>query len=632
MTKLRLLLAFTLVATSGIGCDTISDLLNKKDKTADEDGDEEEDDDSDSKDSDKPKKKKKKKKGEPNYLADTGFRPEKDGFAFKNTGGQYPKTPPVLTENVMVKMFGDKACVGGDTKECSLTLPAQEWAHKVNRYINGGQCEGMAVASLTMFKGNDKPKELFAFSAHQVGRKEVTPLIAEYWAYQMTDPVQRERDKWMATHTPNDVGDTLVKMFKNGEMATLAFFDRRSRQGHATTPYAVEDRGNNIQWIKMYDNNAPDEERYIEIDRSANTWKYNLAGVNPGVKPMMWGGGADSHSISVIPMALRLKKAVCPFCTDNGNRTTIMPSSASLNITDEEGRRVAVNDDGTITNEIPGAEVILTPGYLEGYAPLEPVFVVPADKEYDIEVSGSNVAGTSAGEALGDDDKGVAVFTAGAAVTVEGAQVNKTDKDTLTIPREGGAVRYRPGSGKMPAMKLAVDDDKEGLSVRVANLKADAGDEVELKLDRKTRKVTVGGGGKKTDSYDLELKRSGGGERGIEREEQKGVKFRQGESHGIETKRPVRVKGQKAAPTRIQRGSYVKPPPRIRNEKEKDPKVRDPKARDEKDPKVRDPKDRTPSAPSAPQKPSDPPSRPKAVTPPAPTTPQRGGPAPRPRP
>ncbi|MBL8741534.1 MAG: hypothetical protein JNK04_10585 [Myxococcales bacterium] len=626
MTKLRLLLAFTLIATSGIGCDKVADLFQKKDKTADEDSDDEEEDDSDSKDSDKPKKKKKKKKGEPTYLADTGFRPEKDGFAFKNVGGQYPKTPPVLTENVMVKMFGDKACVNGDTKECTLTLPAQEWAHMVNRYINGGQCEGMAVASLTMFKGADKPKELFAFSAHQVGRKEVTPLIAEYWAYQMTDPVRSERNKSLRNMTPRDVADKLVEMFKKGELATLAFFSRQG--GHATTPYAVEDKGNNIQWIKMYDNNAPDEERYIEIDRSANTWKYNLAGINPGVKPMIWGGGADSHSIAVVPMELRLKKATCPFCSDNGGRTTIMPRSTSISITDQDGRKVAVNDDGSITNEIPGAEVIQTPSYLEGYAPLEPMFVMPADNDYDIDVAGSTVAGTSAGESLGDDDKGVAVFTAGSALSVEGAAVSKTDKDTLSIPREGGAVRYRPGTGKMPAMKLAVDDDKEGLSVRVANMKADAGDEVELKLDRKTRKVVVGGGGKKTDSYDLELKRSGGGERGIEREEQKGVKFRLGESHAIETKRPTRVKGQKASPTRIQRGTYVKPPLRVRKD------AKDTKGRDEKDTKARDNdkdlKVRTPSAPSAPPKPNDPPSRPKANTPPAPTgAPRNGGPAPR---
>ena len=463
MTKLRLLLAFTLIATAGIGCDKVADLFQKKDKTADEDGDDEEEDDSDSKDSDKPKKKKKKKKGEPSYLADTGFRPTKDGFAFKNTGGQYPKTPPVLTENVMVKMFGDKACVNGDTKECTLTLPAQEWAHMVNRYINGGQCEGMAVASLTMFKGNDKPKELFAFSAHQVGRKEVTPLIAEYWAYQMTDPVRSERNKSLRNMTPKDVADKLVEMFKKGDLATLAFFSRQG--GHATTPYAVEDKGNNIQWIKMYDNNAPDEERYIEIDRSANTWKYNLAGVNPGVKPMIWGGGADSHSIAVVPMELRLKKATCPFCSDNGGRTTIMPRSTSISITDQDGRKVGVNDDGSITNEIPGAEVVLTPSYLEGYAPLEPMFVMPADNDYDIDVAGSAAVGTSAGESMGDDDKGVAVFTAGTAVSVEGAAVNKTDKDTLTIPREGGAVRYRPGSGKMPAMKLDLTRDDVWLLV-----------------------------------------------------------------------------------------------------------------------------------------------------------------------
>jgi len=624
MTKLRLLLAFTVLATSGVACDKVADLFQSKEKTADEDDESEEDDDSDKSDSDKPKKKKKKKKGEA-FLADTGFRPKKDGFAFKNTGGQYPKTPPVLTEPTMVKMFGAQACVGGDTKECTLTLPAAEWAHRVNRYINGGQCEGMAVASLTMFKGHDKPKELLSFSAHAVGRKEVTPLIAEYWAYQMTDPVRLERNKNLRNHTPKDVADQLVELFKKDELATLAFFDSRSNSGHAVTPYAVEDKGNNITHIRIYDNNFPEEDRFIEIDRSANTWKYNLAAVNPGVPPRPWGGGAESHSIAVVPMSLRLKKPICPFCTDNGGKTTIMPRASSVSITDQEGRRVGVDADGKVINEIPGAEVVIIPSFLEGGEPMEPMFVMPADNDYDISME--EKTGASATASGDDDDTGVAVFTAGSAVSVEGAKLSKTEKDTLSIPREGGAIRYRPGSGKMPTLKLAVDDDKEGLSVRVANMKAEAGDEVELKLDRKTRKVMVQGGGKKSDSYDLELKRSGGGERGIEREEQKGVKFRQGESHGIETKRPLRVKGAKtAAPTRISRGVYVKPPPRARDkDKEKG------KEKEKELPRLRDPKEK---APATPPTPNDPPSRPKSLPAPTgtPTLPPRGGPAPRPRP
>ena len=60
-------------------------------------------------------------------LADTGFRPTQHGYKFENMGGQYPKTPPVLTAGGVVKLFGKDACVGGDDKSCKLTPAATEW-------------------------------------------------------------------------------------------------------------------------------------------------------------------------------------------------------------------------------------------------------------------------------------------------------------------------------------------------------------------------------------------------------------------------------------------------------------------------------------------------------------------------
>ena len=594
MSKLRLLVGLLALTVPLTACDKVTDLLKQKSsakEAADSDDESEEEDD---KDSDKPKKSKKKKS---KVLADTGFRPERDGFAFKNQGGEYPRTAPILTENVMVKMFGEKACVDGDTKDCTLTLPAAEWAHMVNRAMNGGRCEGMAVSSLTFWKGIDKPDSMWSLTTHTLDKKEATPFIGYYWTYQMVDPVRTDIRVSRRASTPSSVADQLVKMFKAGELGTLAFWHQGGRGGHAVTPYAVEDQGNGLQAIKVYDNNFPDKERVITIDRNADTWKYDLAALNPDQPKAPWYGDASTHSLVVVPLDLRLKKAACPFCREGSDTRTVWPRASAISIADQDGRKVGF-EGGKIVNEIPNAEVVDLSAYLEGTAPMEPIFILPEGNDYDITLSKSDVA-TS-----GDDD-GVAIFSAGSAVTIEGVKLDSAQKDTLSLPRDNGGIRYRSGSGKMPAMKLALDDAKEGVAVRVANLDADADSEVELKLDRKTRRATVQGGGRNTKSYDLEVSTVGAGTKGVEKTEQKAVKFKLGESHGIDAKRPVaRPKpGAKPAPLRITRGVAPKRPIVDRNKDKVEPKETpkgtpqqpDVKRRPMPEPSVK----RTPPAPTA---------------------------------
>lgn len=555
MTKLeRLLLIGFLVGTTA-GCDAVANMLHKKEKTAETDESEDEDDDS-------PTPKKKKKEKGVKVLADIQFRPERDGFKFQNTGGEYPKTKPVLDENVVVRMFGKEACVDGDTKDCTLTLPALEWAHSVNRAMNAGQCEGMAVSSLTFYKGIDKPDSMLQFTAHAIDRKEATPLIAYYWAYQTVDPVMTETIVARRNSTPVQVEDKLVEMFKNNELATLAFWNPNGRGGHAVTPYAVEDRGNGIHWIKVYDNNFPEKERVIVIDRNANTWKYDLAALNPDQPKMPWYGGADSHNLAIRPLNLRLGKAVCPFCREGSNTRTVWPRSTSISITDPEGRRVAVEGD-KIINEIPNAQVIDVSAFLEGYPASEPIFVLPDDADYDVKLAAQDGA---ASPAAAGDDAGVTVFGRGNAISVEGTKLDKGESDTLGLVKKSSDVRYRSGNGKVPALKLAVDDDGDGAAVRVANLKADKDDEIELVHDRKAGRIVVQGGGKATTGYDLEVNTVKKGLKGVERSEQKGVRFKLGESHAIDARRPAPPPNAKLAkpgaakPPKISRGVFLRKP------------------------------------------------------------------------
>jgi len=586
MKTLHTLLALALAASlvPAAGCTPLADLLSDGEQSSTE---EEEDDDEEEERARKKKAKKKrearkkaeaaaqakKKVAEKNgigkddgFMADTGFRPEKHGYSFPNTGGRFPRTPPIVDEAVMVKLFGEDVCVGANTKRCRLTPPAEEWSFMINRALNGGQCEGMAVSALTIFKEIDKPRPLLgASAARAVRRDEVQPLIAYYAAFQAVDPLVRNVIQGRRTTTPKDALEKLQSMWKRGEMATLGFWGPPGQGGHAVTPYAIEDRGNGISWIKIYDNNYPGRERRIEIDTKANTWKYDLASINPSVPKMPWGGDAENRSLVVIPLNLRLEKAKCPFCRfSSGKKSkTVWPRSTAVSIVDQDGRKLGI-EDGKLVNEIPDAEIVELTGFLPDGAALEPIYILPDDGDYDISVSTTQAPTGSEpkGEAPTQEERGVTVFGESSAFTIEGVKLAKGEKDTLSVPRDNSGVRYRSGGGAMPALKLAVDDGKIGTSVRIANLKAGADDEVELKMDRAAGRVLVQGGGKASESYDLKMKRVRADGDDDEVVEQTGVRFKFGESHQIDAKPGPRLgAGAKPLPPRIQRGVF-KPRPK----------------------------------------------------------------------
>ncbi len=486
-------------------------------------------------------------------LADTGFRPTKNGFPFQNEGGKYPLTPPVLTAAGVSKMFGKDACVGGDVKSCKLTPAANEWMGVVNRAMNIGQCEGMAVSSLAFFKKINTPSEFSpgATSAHDLTHKAVGPLIGYYWAFQMVNPVRFQTIKSLYTQTPTGAEDTLAEMMKKGELATLAI--RSSHGGHAVTPYAIEDRGNGIHWIRIYDNNWPDKERYVIIDRNENTWKYELASLNPDVPREPWQGNAESHTIAVTPLSYRLGKAECPFCT--GSKKLVVPHGTnSITLTNQDGKKIG-RDGDKIVNEIPDAEVVNLASYLEGAAEGEPMYVVPNDGDYEIGIHGTDKKAT---DAHPDGDHGVAIIGNGSAVAVETSKLKAGEKDTLSLHHEGG-VKYESGNGgTIPPIRLAHDGDgTHCMTARIANMKAGAHEPVELNMDHKAGEVHVSGGGKSSESFDLKVKHVHAGAEDSE-VEHKGVKYKAGETHTIHTDPKP---GAKAGPLKVTHAPTPKPKP-----------------------------------------------------------------------
>ena len=345
----------------------------------------------------------------------TGFDPSVDAFSFPNYGGDVDVVN--LTPVEMQRMFGDDVCTN-QVDGCTLTPPARKWMEQTNEYMLNGRCEGMAVLSSLFYAGWAEPSEFGADAVSQlelIGNEALQREIAYWWATQTTFPASSVR----IDESPSAVLDTLIETFSQGAAATdswsIGIFKRDGTGGHAITPYAVEDAGDGIYKVFVYDNNYPSQGRVLTIDRNADTWEYE-ASINPSVEADLYEGDATTDTLSIHPASPRigLQEAafeeggeVAGFASvlgEGGDGVQVwLDGAANLLITAVDGRRVGFLEDGTFVNEIDGATATdLKFGVAVWDVDQEPVYLLPND--------------------IGDF-----------AITIDGSQLDEADISTVTM-------------------------------------------------------------------------------------------------------------------------------------------------------------------------------------------------------
>ena len=237
------------------------------------------------------------------------------------------------------------------------------WLDAQNKSSNGGHCEGFAVTSLRLFQKLDDPTQFGGASAHDLTlTDQLKHYIAFYMASQAVEPVSSAAAA-ERTKTPKEVlADISAALKANTDPLTMGIY-KQGGGGHAIVPYAIQDKGNGVFWVMVYDNNWPDQERHVEIDVNANTWKYDLAATNPGETAEPWGGDATTFSLDLTPQSVRdTSKWVCPWCAaaagvadSKGQMKAVMVSGdANVTVTDKSGHTLTYTN-GAVQNNIPGA-------------------------------------------------------------------------------------------------------------------------------------------------------------------------------------------------------------------------------------------------------------------------------------
>jgi hypothetical protein len=293
--------------------------------------------------------------------------------------------------------------------------------------------------------------------------------------------------------------DQLCLAMSNGAPNPTSLIIYGQGGGHSITPYAVEHQSNGVFWVKVYDNNHPDDaNRYVVVDTAANTWSYDLGGTT-------WSGNASSHSLGAIPISYYAVPPVCPWCL--WQRTSTLNDGASVEvwlggpghllITDAEGRRIGYVADQFV-NEIPGAIGSVLPGGM-GVAS-EPIYQLPLDGSYTISLDGQTVSGSGLAN--------VTQFGPGYAVSVNGVAVGSGSQDHLVVTQDGTGISYQSATDKEVSLAMILGGDAGAIEFGIQGTAVGAGQAAVLKADASSGQLVFNNGRSGGSEYDLVIART----------------------------------------------------------------------------------------------------------------------------
>ncbi len=414
-------------------------------------------------------------------LQDIGFLPNPDGYGFSNSDdawGTFPWSAHDFRYEDLVRMFGQDAVCWMVSTVCFVKPTADWWHVQANLVMNRGHCDGIASTSLRFFKGLDNPADFQtgANTTHDLQLGNARRHVAYYFVEQFTDPVRAYKEQ-VRQNTPSVILDQLRSAMSVGAPDPTTLFVRQADQGgHAITPYAIEDRGDRVYWVRVYDNNHRDDaNRYVVINKNNDTWSYDLGWTT-------WYGDADTHTLGIVPISKYAEQPVCPsWCNDTDTVRTSNGSSSGqiwltgdghLLMTDAQGRRIGYVDDQFV-NEIPGAYESIVDGGLG--IEVEPIYTLPFSDTYTILLDGQTLTQT--------ETVAVTQFGPGYAAWMDDVALGPTSQDRLTVAPAGTQLTYQPSGDREATLTLALDGASESNQLQVKGADIGAGQVVTLTVE-----------------------------------------------------------------------------------------------------------------------------------------------------
>ncbi|MCL2813173.1 MAG: chitobiase/beta-hexosaminidase C-terminal domain-containing protein [Oscillospiraceae bacterium] len=248
----------------------------------------------------------------------------------------------------------------------------------------GGSCFGFSSTDLLFFnsildleKYSPKAANIHDVAAPKDKNSDVTELLERYQISQRLNAVSEVSSK--NTNKKNELIQAVRDFQKTGKGGVILAVRRLFEGGHAVVPYKVTDKvtdKGNIVVLSIYDNNWPDEERFLYINTTTGAWDYELW---PG---LTFGSNNITDSITFIPMQTiddAVNKAL------NGDK-----KGAGLSIAVNHKTAEIANIAGVPITEIDGAYEMVSLGLMpDGPRPEGIVYKAPEDS-YVVESGGGS--------------------------------------------------------------------------------------------------------------------------------------------------------------------------------------------------------------------------------------------------
>ncbi|MDP1827899.1 MAG: hypothetical protein Q8L48_31790 [Archangium sp.] len=287
---------------------------------------------------------------------ESGFSMADHSLPFANFAGGYLAS--AMDAELMQRMYGDAVCKDASSP-CELTLAAQNFVNKANRAMNGGRCEGFAVAASLMQAGRIVATDFGGTTARDLELDDNVELQRElaYWfSTQLHPQVSQTTKGYMA----KDVMPRLAEVLRAdaSERVRIGIVKKQGGRvtgGHAVTPiaYYADPANEGVYLVRVYDNNLPDAERTMKIDTKNNRWEYEAA-ENPGKRSSLYyGDDSNKNPLYLAPIFTRTGQLPCYFCD---GKTTQVTTHGGAQVSLADGAGVV---DGEVTSNentsvIPG--------------------------------------------------------------------------------------------------------------------------------------------------------------------------------------------------------------------------------------------------------------------------------------
>jgi hypothetical protein len=411
--------------------------------------------------------------------ADIGFQPERDGFSFENYGSAGHVE---MSENELLRLFGEAVCIRTDDGRCLLTPPGIVWMNSLN---TSGHCQGLSTLSLLMFAG--------VKNASDFGGEEPNDLLLED-----NDALQREISFWhfmqrldpggsYIDESPIDILRMLSESLNKDNTTgwyVLGIEKLNGSDAHALTPFAIESKGSGHYSILVYDSNFPNQTMRVDVDAISNTWSYDDS--LPDEPSEIYEGNETSKTLTLLPIAPQLEKQVCPFCEGNrSNMTQIWwDGEGMVLITDSTGRHLGYLD-GKLVSEIPGGRIVWPISYDASDGDYPSLYIPQLNEDFAIDISGPKARSSFVN---------LTMTSPGYTMTLIGVQLNPGRQDLIEVlPNDlfGGAIIYHPAGGSTPVISIGIEKNNTGYLFRLKGSDIEEGAALQIDLYNKTAEFVV---------------------------------------------------------------------------------------------------------------------------------------------